>query len=182
MNIIQPTSQGVALYQSSNVKSANLVFDPAKNTQPLAEKTTAPNPANANSAILTAVTSQTQAQMIAQADDASEVTAILDSDNNSKKYDFSNMTRKEISDAGKQLFHDGKITLDELLRFDHPDGKLHISLDGRPIELNPDDRIDFIAATQKAVSDMEQTGESKRSDSGYKMMLELLNKLNVLQG
>lgn len=99
-----------------------------------------------------------------------------------KSYDFSNMSRQEIADAGKQLFSEGKITLDELFRFDHPDGKLRIDANGNPTALNPDERINFVAHTRKAISDMEATGEAKRSDSPYQMMLALLDKLTTLQG
>lgn len=92
-------------------------------------------------------------------------------------YDFSNMTRGEIADVGKKLFNEGKITIDELFRFEHPDGRLKIGLNGEPIQLNPYDRVDFIGFTQKAITDMEATGEAQRPDSGYKMFVDLLDKL-----
>ncbi len=92
-------------------------------------------------------------------------------------YDFSNMTRQEIADAGKQLFQQGKITLDELFRFDHPDGRLRVALDGTPTGLSGNDRIDFISETRNAISAMEQTGESSRAQSPYALMVGLLAKL-----
>jgi len=92
-------------------------------------------------------------------------------------YDFSNMSRQEIADAGKQLFEQGKITLDELFRFDHPDGRLHVALDGTPTALSGGDRIDFISETRNAISAMEQTGESRRPQSPYALMVGLLDKL-----
>lgn len=97
-------------------------------------------------------------------------------------YDFSSMSRQEIANAGKQLFSEGKITLDELFRFEHPDGKLRIDTSGNPLELNPDEQIDFIAATRKAIKDMEEKGDAMRPDSSYQMMLALLNKITTLQG
>lgn len=96
------------------------------------------------------------------------------------RYDFNNMTRQEIADAGKQLFKEGKITIDELFRFDHPDGKLRIGLDGKEVALDPNERVDFIGATRTAIFNMEQTGEARRADSGYAMMVGLLDKLNML--
>lgn len=95
-------------------------------------------------------------------------------------YDFSNMTRQEIAAAGKQLFEDGKITLDELFRFDHPDGKLRWSADGSYAPLNPDDRIDFISETKQAIANMEETGEALRPKSIHGLMVGLLEKLNRL--
>ncbi len=97
-------------------------------------------------------------------------------------YNFSDMTRGEISDVGKKLFNEGKISLDELFRFEHPDGRLKIGVNGEPVALNPYDRIDFIGFTRKAVRDMEETGEALRPDSGYKMFVDLLAKLQAWQG
>ncbi|HML44692.1 MAG: hypothetical protein JNN24_13295 [Hyphomicrobium zavarzinii] len=95
-------------------------------------------------------------------------------------YDFSDMTRGEIAEAGKELFRQGKISLDELFRFDHPDGRLRIGLDGSTAALNADDRIDFIGETRKAMSSMEETGEANRAGSGYETLAGLLDKLTRL--
>lgn len=97
-------------------------------------------------------------------------------------YDFKNMTRQQIADAGKQLFKEGHITLDELFRFEHPDGKLKIDLAGNRTELNPNDRIDFIAETMAAIRNLEQTGHAWLPKSPYDMMKGLLAKLTALQG
>lgn len=94
-----------------------------------------------------------------------------------KAYDFSDMTRQEIADAGKELFQQGKITLDELFRFDHPDGLLRVSAGGGFAALNSDDRIDFIAETRNAIQNMELTGEARLPKSGYDTMVGLLAKL-----
>ena len=102
-------------------------------------------------------------------------------DATSKTYDFTNMSRQEIADAGKELFQAGEITLDELFRFDHPDGKLGIDTNGNRIALNPDDKINFISETQQAITALEETGEATRPKSPYNMMLTLLDKLNSLQ-
>lgn len=102
-------------------------------------------------------------------------------DATNKTYDFTNMSRQEIADAGKELFQAGEITLDELFRFDHPDGKLGIDANGNRIALNPDDKINFISETQQAITALEETGEATRPKSAYKMMLALLDKLNTLQ-
>ncbi len=99
-----------------------------------------------------------------------------------KSYDFSNMSRQEIADAGKALFKEGKITIDELFRFDHPDGKLRIAADGSPANLNPNDRINFIGHTEQAISNMEATGEAWKPKSAYGMMLGLLAKLTEFSG
>lgn len=95
-----------------------------------------------------------------------------------KHFNFADMRREEIVAAGKELFKDGRITLDELFRFDHPDGKLRTDATGSVAELNPDDLIDFIAETRNAISNMEQTGDAHRSDSSYEMLVGLLEKLN----
>lgn len=123
-----------------------------------------------------------QAQMLAQSDDPSTTAAMLAEETTAAAptYDFSNMTRGEIAEAGKQLFKEGKITLDELFRFDHPDGKLRVDLSGTETNLDPNDRIDFIGHTREAIYNMEQTGDDKRADSGYKMMVDLLAKLKEL--
>ena len=91
-------------------------------------------------------------------------------------YDFSDMTRQEIAEAGKALFQQGKITLDELFRFDHPDGILRVGTGG-VTALNPGDRIDFVADTRNAIRNMEFTGEANSPGSGYEMMVGLLAKL-----
>ncbi|RZK98954.1 MAG: hypothetical protein EOP36_20630 [Rubrivivax sp.] len=96
-------------------------------------------------------------------------------------YNFADMGRGEIADVGKKLFNEGKITLDELFRFEHPDGRLKVGLNGEPVALNPYDRLDFIGFTRKAVRDMEETGEAQRPDSGYKMLVDLLAKLETWQ-
>lgn len=97
-----------------------------------------------------------------------------------KRFNFADMTRDEIVAAGKELFKDGRITLDELFRFDHPDGKLRTDETGSMVELSSDDRIDFIAETRRAISGMEQTGDADRSDSSYDMLVGLLEKLDKL--
>lgn len=96
-------------------------------------------------------------------------------------YDFTTMTRREIAETGKQLFKEGRITLDELFRFDHPDGKLKIDLAGNHTELNPDDRINFIAETQTAIRNLEETGHAWLPKSPYTMFQGLLAKLTAMQ-
>lgn len=98
-----------------------------------------------------------------------------------KSYDFSNMTRGDIANAGKELFQAGKITLDELFRFEHPDGKLRFDVNGNYVEHNPNDKIDFVSQVKSAIQNMEATGEANRPDSSYKMMLTLLSKLYDFQ-
>jgi hypothetical protein len=97
-----------------------------------------------------------------------------------KSYDFTNMTRGEIADAGKELFAAGKISLDELFRFEHPDGKLKIDTDGTTVELDPTERIDFVAEVEKALQNMEETGEANQPKSGYTLMQGLLDKLLLM--
>lgn len=93
------------------------------------------------------------------------------------KYDFSGMSRSEIANAGKQLFNEGKISIDELFRFDHPDGKLRVDANGNEVQFSPDERINFLYETRQAINNMELTGDSLRSDSSYNMMVGLLEKL-----
>ncbi|WP_220324470.1 hypothetical protein [Rhizobium wenxiniae] len=95
----------------------------------------------------------------------------------SEKYDFSSMSRQEIADAGQHLFQRGEITIDDMFRFQHPDGRLHLDTSGNRTELDPSQQINFIDETRSAITNMEMSGEASREKSGYKLMVELLDKL-----
>lgn len=97
------------------------------------------------------------------------------------KYDFTNMTRQEIENTGKALFKDAKISIDELFRFQHPDGKLRIDLNGNYTALNPNDRINFTAETRKAIANIEARHENTPSNNFYHMMRGLMEKLQAWQ-
>ncbi len=90
--------------------------------------------------------------------------------------DFKNLTRAEIEKAGNELFRNGEITLEELFRFQHPDGKL-MKVNGQGKGLNPNDPIDFVAATKQAIIDMEETGHAQTSPHTYDVLKGLYDKL-----
>ena len=92
--------------------------------------------------------------------------------------DFSKMTRAEIAKAGNDLFRNGEITLEELFRFEHPDGRLRIGVDGQPVTLNPNDPIDFVAETKQAIKNMEETGDAWRSPRTYEMLQSIYEKIS----
>lgn len=90
--------------------------------------------------------------------------------------DFTNLTRAEIEKAGNELFRNGEITLEELFRFQHPDGKL-MKVNGQGKGLNPNDPIDFVATTKQAIIDMEETGHAQTSPHTYDVLKGLYDKL-----
>lgn len=101
-----------------------------------------------------------------------------DAEETTDPIDFANLTRAEISEIGNKLFKSGEITLDELFRFEHPDGRLHIKANGQQANLNPNDKIDFIAQTQKAINDMQETGDALKNPATYKMLQSVYDKIS----
>lgn len=106
-----------------------------------------------------------------------------------EKFDFSNMTPKEMKGVANEMFKQGKIDIDQLFQLETagiPLGKLGAK--GEFIALTPAERegymskpYNYVKYTADRISFLEQTGYANDSKSGYEMLKSLLGKLKGSQ-
>lgn len=104
-----------------------------------------------------------------------------------EKFDFTEMTPKQMKGIANELFKQGKIDLDQLFQLETagiPLGKL--GAHGEFVELTAAERdgfmnqpMNYIQYTSDRISFLEQSGYSNDPKSGYDMLKSLLGQLKA---
>ena len=145
-------------------------------------KTTAAN------AVATAA-SNTASDTVQISQAAQNISAASASTTASEKFDFTNMTPKQMKGVANEMFKQGKIDIDQLFHLENvgvPFGKL--GANGEFVALTPAERegymskpVNYVKYTADRISFLEQTGYANDSKSGYEMLKNFLGKLKRSQ-
>lgn len=150
--------------------------------------TQATSKTTATKAVATAA-SNTASDTVQISQAAQNISAASASTTASEKFDFTNMTPKQMKGVANEMFKQGKIDIDQLFQLETagvPLGKL--GANGEFIALTPAERegymskpVNYVKYTADRISFLEQTGYANDSKSGYEMLKNLLGKLKGSQ-
>jgi hypothetical protein len=118
---------------------------------------------------------------------AKDINAASISSNTDQKFDFTNMTPRQMKGVANELFKQGKIDIDQLFQLETagvPLGKQ--GAHGEFVELTSAEKesymnkpVNYIKHTADCINFLEQTGYANDPKSGYEMMRNLLGKLKA---
>ncbi len=132
------------------------------------------------------------AEQVKTSDDAVDLSQVAQSVGSAsfkgrEKFDFTEMTPKQMKEIANDLFKQGKIDLDQLFQLETagiPLGKL--GAHGEFVELTAAERdgfmnqpMNYIQYTSERISCLEQSGYSNDPKSGYDMLKSLLGQLKT---
>lgn len=146
------------------------------------------NKTTATNAVATAA-SNTASDTVQISQAAQNISAASAGTTGSEKFDFTNMTPKQMKGVANEMFKQGKIDIDQLFHLENvgvPFGKL--GANGEFVALTPAERegymskpVNYAKYTADRISFLEQTGYANDSKSGYEMLKNLLGKLKESQ-
>lgn len=111
------------------------------------------------------------------------------SSSNSQTYDFTRMPPAEMKTVSNQLFKEGKMNLDELLKVQSMGVPLgNAGPNGEFIPLTEEERagyenspVNYLSTTRSAIQFLEQTGYARDPKSSYQQLKGILSTLTRLQ-